>query len=172
MAPALSADLRLRVEGLLRAGESDLGVQRLTGVSRDTAARYRKRLGLPGYRMSADSPSCRHGHPFPENVAHNSDGHLCCRECRRLLERARYRPVPRARVVRVSVRAYCYVPVVPDWAAIDRAVVGDPPERLTPRERQAAVARLDRQRLSAAVIADRVRCSRRTVYRVRRRIAA
>ena len=172
MGPALSADLRLRVEGLLRSGESDLGIQRLTGVSRGTVARYRKRLGLRGYRTSADSPACRHGHPFPENAAHNSDGHLVCLECRRILERARYQPVPRIAAVGNGERVSYYLPVEPDHVAIERAVAGDPPERLTPRERHAAIRQLDRWDLSAAAIAERVRCSKRTVHRARAKAVA
>lgn len=136
------------IERLLRAGHSDLAVHRLTGASRGTAARYRKRLGLPGYFMNVDSPSCRHGHSFPENQAFQSSGWLYCRACSRL-------------------RAAEYRAVEPDEMAIQRAIAGDPPERLTPRERAAAVRALTRQGLSAEEIAGRVRCSPRNVYYLR-----
>ena len=151
MAGPLPEGRRRQVEALLRSGLSNVDVQRRTGVDRNTVARYRKRLGLPGFRVTADSPACRHGHPFPENVARDGKGWLYCRECNRTRVRASQQ----------------YVPAEPDAVAIDRAVAGDPPERLTPRERQAAVLQLTRQQLPASVIAERVGCSRRTVHRLR-----
>jgi hypothetical protein len=153
MGSSLTEEQRLQVEELLRAGESDLGIQRRTGVARSTVARYRKALGLPGYRTTPDSPACRHGHAFPQNLGRNDKGHLICVACRR----AHWR----------EAAARSYVPAQPDEVAVDRAAAGDPPERLTPRERQAAIARLDRWDLSAAVIAERVRCTPRTVHRWR-----
>ena len=147
MGASLPLEQRRVVEALLQEGLSDVDVARRTGVSRKTVARYRKRLGLPGFRVTvtADSPACGHGHPFPENVAqHASTGWLYCRECRRIRDQARYGPAE------------------PDEAAVLRAVAGDPP-----KERHAAIAQLDRRQLSAAVIAERVRCSRRTVHRAR-----
>lgn len=146
---ALPHELRLEVEALLRAGHSDLEIQRRLGVDRGTAARYRKSLGLPGYRTSIDSPSCRHGHPFPENARRDAKGWLYCRVCKR----------------------GTYVPVEPDWVAIERATFSDCPERLTPRERAAAVLRLHGQQLSAKQTAERIRCHPRTVFRIRARAA-
>ncbi|MFI1161332.1 helix-turn-helix domain-containing protein [Streptomyces sioyaensis] len=154
---ALPPDLREQVERLLREGCSDLDIQRRLGVGRGTAARYRKRLGLPGFRTSIDSPSCRYGHPFPENADRDGNGWLICRACLR----------DRSRNKRRS-----YVPVEPDWAVIERAVAGECPERITPRERAAAVRRLEAQRLNAELIAERVRCHPRTVFRIRSRSAS
>jgi DNA-binding NarL/FixJ family response regulator len=148
--PPLNAP-RQEIERLLRAGHSDLAVYRMTGVARSTVARHRKQLGLPGYLMTADSPECRHGHPFPENRAFYPNGWLYCVAC----SRARRR------------RSAGYRAVEPDEMAIERAVSGDAPERLTPRERAAAVRQLDRRGLSAAEIAERVRCSERNVYYLR-----
>ncbi|MFF2852616.1 helix-turn-helix domain-containing protein [Streptomyces sp. NPDC058001] len=145
----LSADKRQQIVALLQAGHSDLGIQRRVGVSRATANRYRKQLGLPGYRTTESSPACRHGHPFPENAARDNNGWLYCRECRRACARARYQPAQ------------------PDEIAIVRAVAGDPPDRLTPRERTAAIVRLEVRSLSARVIAERVHCNPRTVHRAR-----
>jgi len=166
----LPGDLRQKVESLLHAGHSDLDIHRRTGVDRGTVRRYRKQLGLPGYRVTADSPACRHGHPFPENVAHYPNGWLYCLTCSRI--RGRNRPST-AQPQKISIcrprRASVYQPVEPDEIAIERAVAGDPPGRLTPRERAAAIAQLDAWQLPAPVIAERVRCSRRTVYRVRSR---
>jgi uncharacterized protein YerC len=141
------------VEALLRAGHSNLEVHRRTGAATTTVARYRRALGLPGYFMTADSPACRYGHPWPEHRDWNEQAHLICREC-----------------VRIRQRRY-YVPAQPDEAAIERAVAGDPPERLTPRERHAAVARLHSWQLPASVIAERVGCSQRTVHRIRTSLA-
>lgn len=139
------------IERLLRAGHSDLAVHQATGAARSTVARHRKRLGLPGYLMTAESPSCRHGHPFPENRAFQANGWMYCLGCSR--ERSRRAPGYRA--------------VEPDEMAIERAVAGDPPERLTPRERAAAVRRLSKRGLSAEEIAEHVRCSPRNVYYLR-----
>lgn len=152
----MNAETRQRIADLLHAGHSDLAVHLATGAARDTVARHRKRLGLPGYRTTADSPACRHGHPFPENRGWNKKGHLICVACVRVSDRA--------------AQQRRYVPAQPDEAAILRAAAGDPPERLTPRERHAAIHRLDRRQYSAAVIAERVRCTPRTVHRARTKV--
>jgi hypothetical protein len=152
------AEKREQVEMLLNAGHSDLDIHRQTGAARTTVARYRKALSLPGYRTTADSPACRHGHPFPENVAYDSNGWLVCRACRRQHGREQF--------------ARHYQPVQPDQAAVERAAAGDPPDRLTFRERHAAIAQLDRWEYPAVVIAERVRCTPRTVHRARNQQAA
>ncbi|MEU3613436.1 hypothetical protein ABZ725_14130 [Streptomyces sp. NPDC006872] len=149
----MNSDTRQQIAALLHSGHSDIEVYRRTGAARTTIARHRKHLGLPGYHTTADSPACRHGHPFPQNLGRNEKGHLICRECVRASNRAAQR------------RAY--IPAQPDEVAVDRAAAGDPPARLTPRERHAAIRRLDRQPLSAPAIAGRVGCSTRTVQRVR-----
>jgi hypothetical protein len=154
----LSSEMRAQVEELLHAGQSDRGIHQATGVARTTIARYRKRLGLPSYLVTADSPACRHGHPFPENVAHYPTGWLYCLACARTRSRTWF--------------ADNYIPTEPDEAAIARAAAGDPPDRLTPRERHAAIQQLDARGLSAAVIAEHVLCTPRTVHRARSRTAA
>lgn len=169
---ALPDVLRREVESLLGAGHSDLNVHRLTDVDRGTVRRYRKRLGLPGYRVTADSPECRHGHPFPENVAYYPNGWLYCRECARVRGRSRAKACQQreeAGTAERRGRVSYYQPVQPDEVAIERAVAGDPPDRLTPRERAAAIAQLNAWQLPAPEIAERVRCSPRTVYRARSR---
>lgn len=145
----MNPEIRRLAESLLRAGHSDLEIHRRTGIARTTAARYRKQLGLPGYHTKADSPTCRHGHPFPDNLGFNEKGHLICLYCRE------------------SRGVSAPGPVEPDPVAIERAVAGDPPARLIPRERHAAIRQLASRGLSAAAIAERVRCSSRTVYRAR-----
>ena len=55
-------------------------------------------------------------------------------------------------------------PAEPDDAAVIRAVAGDPPPRLRPAERRAAVLQL-RAALPVPVIAEVVHCSERTVWR-------
>lgn len=150
----MNADRRLEIEALLREGHSDLAIHQTTGAARTTAARHRKRLDLPGYRTTADSPACRHGHAFPEHRAYDTNGWLYCLECRRIRNRARYQPKQ------------------PDPAAIERAAAGDPPDRLTPRERTAAISQLDAGQLPAQTIAARIHCSKRTVHRARGRTKA
>lgn len=151
---ALPAETRQQIEQLLLEGASDLAVHQQTGIARATAARYRKALGVPGWQTTADSPNCRYGHAFPQNLGRNEKGHLICTECRRARHRSNYQPAQ------------------PDEMAIERAAAGDPPDRLTPRERHAAIRRLDRRDYSAAVIAERVRCTPRTVHRARSKAAA
>lgn len=60
----------------------------------------------------------------------------------------------------------------PDEAAVERASAGDPPAGLTWIERRAAIARCDRWGLPVPVIAERVGCTRQTVYYARARQAA
>jgi transposase len=150
----LPDQLRERVVSLLTEGHSDIEVYRRTGVARTTVARYRKAQGLPGYFTSQGQPACRNGHPWPENRRQYSNGWTYCWGCKRAGHRRWW--------------AENYQPVQPDDIAIERAVAGDPPERLTPRERAAAVRQLDARRLSASVIASRVGCHERTVYRIRK----
>jgi hypothetical protein len=152
--PRLTDALRQELERLLIAGHSDRSIRRQTGIATRTIAKHRERLGLPVWRANPNDDACRHGHPYPENLRQDRDGHRYCQECRRIRHRAQY------------------VPVVPDDAAVERAVFGEPPARLTPRERLAAIQRLDSARLPAAVIAERVGCSKRTVHRVRSKAVA
>ncbi|WP_309049047.1 hypothetical protein [Streptomyces sp.] len=154
----MNADVRLHIEKLLREGHSDLAVHKATGAARTTVARHRKHLGLPGYRTTADSPACRHGHPFPQNRAHDSNGWLYCRACSRIRSRA--------------YQARTYIPAQPDWAAIERAAAGDPPHRLTSRERAAAIQQCATWQHPADITAERIHCSPRTVHRHRQRAAA
>ncbi|MFJ4473194.1 helix-turn-helix domain-containing protein [Streptomyces sp. NPDC089424] len=60
----------------------------------------------------------------------------------------------------------------PDEAAIERAAAGDPPAGLTWVERRAAIARCDQWGLPVRVTAERVGCSRQTVYYARSRRSA
>ncbi|MEU2073596.1 helix-turn-helix domain-containing protein [Streptomyces sp. NPDC013489] len=108
-------------------------------------------------RWRARQPACLHGHPFPENLFYNSSGYAQCRTCVRVYNR--------------TWHERNYIPVTPDEVAIDRAVMGNPPARLTPRERATAIRRLDARGLSARQIAERIGCSQRTVHRVRTRTA-
>jgi hypothetical protein len=147
----MTPETRQQIEELLRAGRSNRDINRQTGAHRTTIARYRQQLGIPAQRTAADPPACTHGHSYPENKRRAKDGHLYCLACKRLRDRERY------------------VPVQPDDSAIERAVAGDPPDRLSPRERHAAIRRLSRSDYPAAVIAEHVRCSPRTVHRARSR---
>ncbi|MFD3535340.1 helix-turn-helix domain-containing protein [Streptomyces sp. NPDC058664] len=102
------------------------------------------------------SERCAHGHPYPENLVVDARGWTSCRECRRMAYRRWY-------------HAH-YVPAAPDEIAVERVVLGDPPPRLTPSERAAAIRRLDARGLSARQIAEQTRCTPRTVHRIRSRI--
>ncbi|WP_405941577.1 helix-turn-helix domain-containing protein [Streptomyces sp. NBC_00207] len=113
-----------------------------------------------GYQRAANRSSCLHNHPYPENIGRDRRGWAYCIACRREWERNR---APRPRN---------YVPVEPDPAAIERAVAGDPPARLTPRERKAAVLALTKRNVAAWRIAEQIGCSKRTVHRIRSQYAA
>ncbi|MFF5643016.1 helix-turn-helix domain-containing protein [[Kitasatospora] papulosa] len=140
---------------LLEAGASDLAISRTLRVGRKTAARYRRQLGIPPHYATAASTHCRHGHPFNrDNEAFNTNGHRYCRTCVRLRQQGRKRT---------------WVTVAPDEIAIERAVTGDPPQRLTPRERAQAVLTLRARNISAAEAAQRVGCTPRTVWRIQAR---
>ncbi|WP_412078990.1 helix-turn-helix domain-containing protein [Streptomyces xanthophaeus] len=110
-----------------------------------------------GYRRAANRDACLHGHPWPEHLAHDYRGWGYCRACEQGWNQ--------------NKNTSNYVPAVPDPAAIERAASGDPPARLTYRERAAAVQNLTRLGLSAQLIAERIGCSKRTVHRVRSRTA-
>ncbi|MEU0317082.1 helix-turn-helix domain-containing protein [Nocardioides sp. NPDC006273] len=99
--------------------------------------------------------ACQRGHPYPANLAIDNRGWKSCRQCRRDSWRRWY-------------RAH-YIPAAPDHVAVNRATDGDPPARLTPRERAAVIHRLDAYGYTARQIADRIGCSKRTVHRARGR---
>ncbi|MGW1154527.1 helix-turn-helix domain-containing protein [Streptomyces rubiginosohelvolus] len=143
------------IRKLLEDGQSDLAISRTLGISRKTAALHRRQLGIPPHYANADSTHCRHGHPFTrDNEAFNANGHRYCRACVRQRQHGRKRT---------------WVPVAPDEIAIERATAGDPPERLTPRERAQAVLALRARQLSAQQAAERVGCTPRTVWRIQAR---
>lgn len=140
------------IEQQLRDGSSNTSIARQLGVDWRTVDRRRKALGLPGYFTTPDSPHCRNGHPFPENLKFDKHGHLHCVACQREVH------IRRAKAA-----------AVPDDVAVERAVAGDPPPRLTHHERRTAVLRLDAWGYSADQIAARVGCTKRTVHRIRAR---
>lgn len=109
---------------------------------------------------AAQQPTCKNGHPYPQNLALDSKGQSYCAECKRIRWREWWH------------RNYVYVPAEPDEVAIARAVRGDRPDRLTYREREAAVLELTARGLSARQIAEQLGCSQRTVHRARNRQTA
>ncbi|TXS07050.1 hypothetical protein EAO70_36330, partial [Streptomyces sp. adm13(2018)] len=70
-------------------------------------------------RWRAQQPTCLHGHPFPQNLFHNSSGYAQCRACFRKSKRAWASKHPDRRP-----RRRTYIPAAPDPIAIDRAVGG------------------------------------------------
>jgi DNA-binding NarL/FixJ family response regulator len=63
-------------------------------------------------------------------------------------------------------------PYIPDEMAIVRAVAGNPPSYLHVQERRAAIAALDETGHTALEIAERLRCTTRTVQRHRAHLRA
>lgn len=149
----LYEEIRQRLED----GKSDLAISRTLGIARRTAAKYRRQLGIAPHYTNAESTHCRRGHPFDEeNAAYNEAGHRYCRTCIREAHRERARAN--------------YVPRTPDEIAVERAVSGDPPEHLTPRERASAVGELCARGKSVTEIAEHVRCTDRNVWRIKSRL--
>lgn len=62
---------------------------------------------------------------------------------------------------------WTWTPPEPDEMAIERAAAGDPPPDLTWLERRAAIAQCDRWGLPARITAERLGCTRQTVYYAR-----
>lgn len=102
----------------------------------------------------APGPACRDGHPFPRYLAYRSTGSTYCAECVRLRRRE------------WRLRTFG-PPGAPDPIAVERAIAGDPPERLNTRERRTVVTHLTARGLSAAEIARLARCTPRQVHRIR-----
>ncbi|MGW2223871.1 helix-turn-helix domain-containing protein [Streptomyces formicae] len=152
----LSDTKRQQMLALIAAGHSDSHIQRETGISCGTVARYRTGNAPPPPRTTAGDSECRNGHPYPENLRTDKNGWHHCAECHRAKSR--------------RWRARNPMPAQPDDTAILRAVQGDPPDRLTPRERTEAIRQLTGRGLSVTVIAAQLRCHRNTVKRARKRI--
>ncbi|MFF5445433.1 helix-turn-helix domain-containing protein [Streptomyces sp. NPDC012888] len=113
-----------------------------------------------GHRWAHRRTACTHGHPYPENLAYDREGHAFCRACRRAWNRT-YNRIHQSRL-----------PVEPDPVAVTRTLNGDRPARLTAAERAAAVLALTRRGHTAEQIAEMAGCTPRTVYRIRSRTAA
>ena len=125
--------------------------------------------------IQATQETCRHGHPRPSGQR--------CRTCHRegsKLSMARAREDGRPTAERhdghdvtttKAGRPYCRTckrgELDVDEVAVARAVAGEPPERLTPAEREAAIAQLLLMGYGAAEIARRVNCHRTRVMRIR-----
>lgn len=107
---------------------------------------------------AATRTACNHGHPYPQNLSYDKHGYGYCAECKRIRNRAWKRE---------NRPALGHDPV-----AVERAVAGEPPERLVSSERTAAVQVLTARDFSAREIAERIGCSQRTVHRARSRTAA
>ena len=84
---ALPAETRQQILTLIAEGHGNSHIERTTGIHRCTIARYRAGH-IPQPRNLADEPSCRHGHPYPENLRTDIDGRHYCRACAREQRRA------------------------------------------------------------------------------------
>lgn len=151
----IPAEKREQVEALLRAGGSDTGIQRETGISRQTVRHIRSELGLPVYGARTEV-GCRKGHPYPENAMTTKEGWTRCRACRREYDKTRNRQDRyRGREI--------------DQAAIDMVLAGAS-LKLPARERAIAVKHLINRPLRTEQLAERVGCHERTVYRIRKEL--
>ncbi|MGW9371139.1 helix-turn-helix domain-containing protein [Streptomyces xanthophaeus] len=113
---------------------------------------------MPRPRGSAAArEACTHGHSYPENLAFYKTGISYCAECKRIRARTYWQDR--------------YPPAIHDDIAVERAIAGDPPDRLAASERAAAVLALTARGLPASLVAEQVRCSKRTVHRIRSRYA-
>lgn len=123
--------------------------------------------------------TCRHGHPrTPDTTRRDGRGNRYCVPCRRASCRESWRrrwdrrhkdhTTTRTRDGRRQCLT-CLHTWSMDHAAVARAIAGDPPPRLTPAEREAAVLQLRDTGLPGVVVAQRVGCTDRTVWRILRR---
>ncbi|MDJ0342219.1 helix-turn-helix domain-containing protein [Streptomyces sp. H10-C2] len=120
--------------------------------------------------------TCPHGHDRATNLRVRGDGRRYCRACHRAEYRAWFRKQFDLKhpghpfTLTAHGHRRCQVCTVlrssVDTVAVERAAAGDPPARLYPAEREAAVLRLRRHELPVPVIAARVGCSERTVWRI------
>lgn len=135
----------------LQAGEPCKTIATDLHIAATVVYQIRDEHGIPNWYVPTDGPACKHGHPWPEHLAFQVDGTRFCRQCKRAQHNKRIRTLV-------------------DELAVERAVAGDPPARLTPSERRQAVARLITWRLDTKEIAERVGCSDRTIFRIRKRL--
>lgn len=136
-----------------------------------TSPRQNKPRPTPDY--------CHRGHRLDDtNLRYDCRGVRVCRSCRIEVECA-YRNRRFARrhsghnvIPAADGRRYCRTCRSSsdiDEMAVERAASGDPPARLTPAERAAAVLQLTGKGLTNEVIAQRIRCHPRTVSAIRQR---
>lgn len=122
---------------------------------------------------------CHRGHPLDDiNLRYDCRGVRLCHSCRLDVERTyRERKFTKRHgghdvIPAADGRRYCRTcrnADDVDEMAVERAAAGDPPARLTPAERAAAVLQLTGKGLTNEVIAQRIRCHPRTVYAARQR---
>lgn len=155
--------IRADVARAIHDGYSNRRIAVLVGCSRLTVADTRAAMGLgPAPRVPT---LCRNGH------RRRVGGR--CEECDRAAWDRRFwavheghrvteeGPTGRRRCLQCTPHRFDV-----DEVAVLRAVAGDPPQRLNPAERAAAVLQLHERQLPPEVIAERVGCSVRTVWRV------
>lgn len=126
------------------------------------------------------SDMCRHGHPRTPGLrcqtCHRDGSRLSMAKAREDGRPAADRHAGHDAITTAAGRVYCRTckrgEHDVDEIAVVRAVRGEPPERLTPAEREAAVAQLLPKGLDVVEIARRVRCHRGQVRRIVSRLAA
>lgn len=142
---------------MLRSGESGRAVSRTLGVNHRIVYEIRDAHGIPSWYADPNGPACRHGHPWPQYLAYESDRRKqYCRECNRLGKRRSYEPAD-----------VTYV----DNLAIELVLRGER-HRLTPLERRVAVRELlnSDDVPSGTEMADRIGCTPRTIWRIRKQL--
>lgn len=140
--------LENEIVAMLRDGHSGKAVARELHVSTYHVYAIRDAHNIPNWYADPNGPACRHGHPWPEHLAHYRDGKHYCRECSRLQHR-------RART---------------DDLAVELAVAGQPVRLRRPRDRRQAVRQMLDRNLTGDEMANRIGCTPRTIWRIRKEL--
>lgn len=139
---------------MLRNGISCKETSRVLRVSHHAVYRIRDAYNIPNWFADPNGPACRHGHPWPENLAHYPSGKHYCRTCANLAKRRSYQPISADDV---------------DEIAVELAVAGRKVP-LRPSERRQAVRQLLQRNLTGTQMAARIGCTPRTIWRIRKQL--
>jgi hypothetical protein len=166
-----------QIRNLLEAGESINSIRRKLPVGKCRVRRIRSEMGLPAQRNAPVTPThCPRGHSLAEHLGRTDEGWLYCAACRDPLAG----DVQHRGHVVISTRGQGPLCITCrrgdhdlDEMAVERTVWGDRPQRLTIAERERAALVLRDRGVSAGEVAELLRCTPRTVYRIyaRQRLA-